>query len=138
EEAAQLTERLSTGSWLDKFRTATVRALRLHWVHKMSWLGFAVAARLRPPTIFAFQRELNGAGAFVNYLGFPGAPPMHGFKPSCLPLNAYSVNVTMGPSEPRPVVADGQVVIRKQAPLFVRADHRMVNAYETANFINTL
>ena len=114
------------------------RKLRLHWIHKMGWLGFYLGCRLRVPTIFRFQQELNGAGAFVNYLGFPGAPPMIAFKPSCLPMNAYSVNVTMGPSEPHPVVVENSVVVRRQAPLFVRADHRMVNAHEAAAFINTV
>jgi hypothetical protein len=114
------------------------RNVRLHWIHKMSWLGFYLGARLRVPTIFAFQQELNGAGAFVNYLGYPGAPPLIAFKPSCLPMNAYSVNVTMGPSELRPVVSEGAIVIRKQAPLFVRADHRMINGHQAAAFINTL
>jgi hypothetical protein len=124
-----------------RFRRALAglgHTLRLHWIHRMSWLGFYVGSRLRLPTIFAFQQELNGAGAFVNYLGHPGAPPLIAFKPSCLPMNAYSVNVTMGPSESRPVVIDRAIVIRKQAPLFVRADHRMINGHEAAAFINTL
>jgi hypothetical protein len=114
------------------------RKLRLHWIHKLGRVGFYLGGRFRIPTWFDFQQELNGAGAFVNYLGFPGAPPMIGFKPSCLPMNSYSVNVTMGPAEPRPVVVDGSMVIRRQAPLFVRADHRMVNAHEAAAFIQTL
>jgi hypothetical protein len=114
------------------------RNVRLHWIHKMSWLGFYLGNRLRVPTIYPFQQELNGAGAFVNYLGHPGAPPLIAFKPSCLPMNAYSVNVTMGPSELRPVVVDGAIVVRRQAPLFVRADHRIINGHEAAAFINTL
>jgi hypothetical protein len=104
----------------------------------MAWFGFAVANRLRIPTIWGWQQELNGAGAFVNYLGFPGAPPMHSFKPSCLPMSSYSVSVTMGPSERRPAVRGDAVVVRTEAPLFVRADHRMVNAYEAAEFVSTL
>jgi hypothetical protein len=112
--------------------------IRLNWIHKMSWLGFAVGNRFRVPTIWKWQQELNEAGAFVNYLGFPGAPPMHSFKPSCLPMNSYSVGVTMGPSERQPAVVDNSVVILTLAPLFIRADHRMVNAYEAAEFISTL
>jgi hypothetical protein len=114
------------------------RHLCLRWMHGMAWFGFAVANRLRIPTLFPFQQELNGAHAFVNYLGFPGAPPLIALKPSSLPMNSFSVGVTMGPSEPRPVVVDGAVVIRRQAPLFVRTDHRMVNAFEAAAFISTL
>ena len=44
----------------------------------------------------------------------------------------------MGLTEPRPVVLDDEIVIRRQAPLFVRTDHRMVNAFEAAAFIITL
>ena len=105
----------------------------------MSWLGFAVANRFRVPTIWKWQQELNEAGAFVNYLGFPGA--LHRCNPSSqavLPMNSYSVGVTMGPSERQPAVVDNAVVIRSLAPLFIRADHRMVNAYEAAEFISTL
>ena len=114
------------------------RRFRLWWLCRMSWLGFAVANRFRFPTIWPWQQELDGANAFVNYLGFAGAPPLICFKPSCLPMNSYSVNVTLGPAEPRPVVVDGAIVIRRQAPLFVRADHRMVNAHDAAAFISTL
>jgi hypothetical protein len=114
------------------------RHLSLRWVHGMAWFGFAVANRWRIPTLFPFQQELNGAHAFVNYLGFPGAPPLIALKPSSLPMNSFSVSVTMGPAEPRPVVVEGAIVIRNQAPLFVRTDHRMVNAFEAAAFINTL
>jgi hypothetical protein len=121
-----------------QFVDALKRRMRLNWIHKMSWLGFAVANRFRIPTIWKWQQEINGADAFVNYLGFPGAPPMHCFKPSCLPMSSYSVGVTMGPSERRPAVVENAVVIRSEAPLFIRADHRMVNAYEAAEFINTL
>ncbi len=121
-----------------QFADALSRRIRLNWIHKMSWFGFAVANRLRVPTIWRWQQELNEAGALVNYLGFPGAPPVHSFKPSSLPMNSCSVSVTMGPSERRPAVAENAVVIRSQAPLFIRADHRMVNAYEAAEFISTL
>ena len=120
-----------------KTLVAVGRKLRLQWIHKMARVAFYLGSRFRIPTWFAFQQELNGAGAFVNYLGFPGAPSMLSFKPSCLPMNSYSVNVTMGPTEPRPIVIDNAVVVRRQAPLFVRADHRMVNAHDAAAFIST-
>jgi hypothetical protein len=121
-----------------RFVDALKRRMHLNWIHKTSWFAFAVGNRLRAPTIWKWQQELNGAGAFVNYLSYPGAPPMHSFKPSCLPMNSYSVSVTMGPSERRPAVVENAVVIRSLAPLFIRADHRMVNAYEAAEFISTL
>jgi len=126
------------GGALAKAWVAVKRHLRLRWIHAAARPACLLANWWRAPTAWRFQQELNGAHALVNYLGFPGAPPMLTFKPSCLPLNAYSVNVTMGPSEPRPVVVDDAIVIRREAPLFIRADHRMVNAFETAAFIQTL
>jgi hypothetical protein len=114
------------------------RRLSLGVIHAGARLTFALGNRLRGPTIFAFQHELNGAGAFVNYLGFPDAPPMVSHKPASLPMNSYSVAVTLGRAEPRAVVVDNAIVIRKQASLFVRADHRMVNGHQMAAFISTL
>ncbi|MEE2738424.1 MAG: 2-oxo acid dehydrogenase subunit E2, partial [Planctomycetota bacterium] len=48
------------------------------------------------------------------------------------------MNITMGPSELRPIVQNERVVIRPVAPLFVRADHRTVDAYRIAQFTETL
>lgn len=114
------------------------RKLRLSWILRTCSLGFAVGNRFRGATIWPWQQGLNHAGAFVNYLGFSGAPPLIAHKPSSLPMNSYSIAVTMGPTEPQPVVIDDEVVIRKQASLFVRLDHRMVNGNQSAAFINTL
>ncbi len=117
---------------------AAARWARVHWVRSMSWLAFGVTNRLRFPTLFQFDREYNGTNAFVNYLGFPGAPPMISYKPSCLSTNSFSVSVTMGPAEACAVAVNGSVAIRRQAPLFVRVDHRMVNGYQTGQFVSTL
>lgn len=114
------------------------RRLRLSWILHTSSFGFLAGNWLRAPTIWPWQQGLNHAGAFVNYLGFSGAPPLIAHKPASLPMNSYSIAVTMGSTEPRPVVVDGEVVIRKQASLFVRLDHRMVNGNQSAAFISTL
>jgi hypothetical protein len=75
----------------------------------------------------------------VNYLGFEGAAPMRAFVPSRLPIGAYTLNVTMGPTERRPVVTeDGHLEIRPVAPFFVRADHRFADAFELGRFTQTL
>ena len=121
-----------------KFRKWFRPKLRLHWIHKMSWLAIAYANTYAIPTWWNWQRQLNGVGAVVNYFGFAGAPSMIMFKPSAMPLSASSVSVTMGPSEPRTVPLDNAVVVRNQAPLFVRFDHRMVNTFQAAAFIKTL
>jgi hypothetical protein len=112
--------------------------LSLEGTHLGCRIAFAVGNRFRVPTIWHWQQELNGAGAFVNYLGFPDAPPLVAHKPASLPMNAYSVAVTMGRAEPRAVVVDGAVVARQQASLFVRSDHRIANGNQTAAFVSTL
>ena len=108
----------------------------LRWTHLMSGIGFYIANRVRP--LSWILKEIFCGGAFVNHLGFPGSPPMIAFKPSCLPTHSFGVSVTLGPAEQKPVVEDGQVVVRNIAPLFVRVDHRMVNGYQAAEFIKTL
>jgi hypothetical protein len=71
------------------------------------------------------------AGAMVNYLGQRGAPPMRTFKPSRFPNDATTLNVTMGPTESGG--ADGPV-----APLIVRGDHRLIDAYQLGQFVGDL
>lgn len=137
-KAAEEKKREKQGSTLKNFFVRLGKQIRIAWILHTCRLGFAAGNRLRCPTIWPWQRGLNHAGAFVNYLGFPGAPPLTAYKPSALPMNSYSVSVTMGPTEPQPVVIDNEVVIRKQASLFVRLDHRMVNGNQSAAFINTL
>lgn len=108
----------------------------LRWTHLMASIGFFIANRVRPQSLIL--REMFCGGTFVNHLGFPGAPPMIAFKPSCLPTNSFGVSVTLGPAEQKPAVENGQVVVKSIAPLYVRVDHRMVNGYQTAEFIKTL
>lgn len=114
------------------------RWFSLEGIHLGCRIAFAVGNRWRFPTVFHWQQELNGAGAFVNFLGFPDAPPLIAHKPASLPMNAYSVAVTMGRAEPRAVVVDGQIVARQQSSLFVRSDHRIANGNQTAAFVSTL
>lgn len=71
------------------------------------------------------------AGTMVNYLGHRGAPPMRMFKASRFPSDVTTVNVTMGPAESNGV---GEAV----APLFVRVDHRVVDAYQLGQFVGDL
>lgn len=131
--------RLKTEPWsFGDLLRAIYGRIRLEWIRASARFGFEMANRWRLPTLWSWQRELYGAGAFVNYLGFPGAPPMITHKPASLPMNSYCIAVTMGLTEPKPVVVDGQVVVRKQAPLFVRVDHRMINGNQAAGFIATL
>lgn len=126
------------GTKFQNWITGLGRHLRLSWMLHTCKMGFTAGNWLRAPTIWPWQQGLNHAGAFVNYLGFSGAPPLIAHKPASLPMNSYSIAVTMGPTESRPVVIEDEIVIRKQASLFVRLDHRMVNGNQSAAFINTL
>ncbi len=137
EIAAEKRRRQAGPSWKSLGLTIA-RRFRLMWIHRMSPIAFAVGNRVRVPTFWAWQQELNGANAFVNYLGYPGAPPLIAHKAAALPMNAYSIIVTMGLAEPKPVVVDNAIVIRKQATLFIRFDHRMVNGHQAAAFVSTL
>ncbi|MFN0051910.1 MAG: 2-oxo acid dehydrogenase subunit E2 [Planctomycetales bacterium] len=134
--AADADRQSREGNWLSKWKRALARRARLTWIHRMAWLGFWITNRFRLPT--TCLDEINGSNAFVNFLGFPGAPPMISYKPSTLPTNSFGVSVTMGPAEPRPVVVQGEVAVRKQASVFVRVDHRLVNGHQTAQFVNTV
>lgn len=84
------------------------------------------------------NEPLRASPVLVNYLGFNGAPPMRSFNPSRFPTESFTLSVTMGPAELRPLVQDGRVVARRVAPLFVRADHRLVDAYDLGKFVSTL
>jgi hypothetical protein len=71
------------------------------------------------------------ASTMVNYLGQRGAPPMRAFKPSRFPSEVATLNVTMGPTESGG--PNGPV-----ASLFVRGDHRVIDAYQLGQFIGAL
>ncbi|MFQ5730719.1 MAG: 2-oxo acid dehydrogenase subunit E2 [Planctomycetaceae bacterium] len=86
----------------------------------------------------SYNEPFRSAPVLVNYLGFKGAPPMRSFQPSRFPTESLTLNVTMGPGEHRPAVHDGKVVVRRVAPLFVRADHRIVDAYDLGKLVDTL
>lgn len=124
----------------------TIRSRWTGWLKQWHLFAYKCVARtglwvtnhIRVPTWGTWDQEMNGANAFVNFLGSHGAPPMISYKPSSVGTNSFGVNVTMGLPENRPVVREGQVVIARQAPMFVRADHRLVNGYQMGEFIETL
>jgi hypothetical protein len=91
----------------------------------------------RLPKVGRIDR-ISNAPVLVNYLAFSGAPPMRAYKPSHFPDESSHLNVTMGRIEPRPVVRGQTVVVRRLAPLFVRADHRLADPYLLGQFLNTL
>lgn len=88
--------------------------------------------------ITQFWRREHRAAMLVNYLAFKGAAPLRMYKPSRFPNEATCSSVTLGGTEPRPMVVDGKVVVRPAASLFVRADHRLVDAHGLGLFVNSL
>jgi chloramphenicol O-acetyltransferase len=93
--------------------------------------------RLNLPVTSFWQRE-HRAAMLVNYLAFKGAAPLRMYKPSRFPNDATPFSVTLGATEPRPVVVEGEVVVRPLAPLFVRADHRIVDAHALGLFTDSI
>lgn len=79
--------------------------------------------------------ELRGGAAMVNDLTFPGAPPMRGYKPTRFPSPSDTLNLTLGPVESKVAARGGQFVATSVMPLFVRADHRVVDAYQLGRFV---
>lgn len=82
------------------------------------------------PAMLWGHRTLR-AGTVVNYLGHRGAPPMRMYKPSRFPTDVTTMSVTLGPAEPD---HRGEPV----APLFVRVDHRIVDAHQLSQFVGDL
>jgi hypothetical protein len=109
-------------------------ALTRRWGSRLFWW---LDRNFRLPRLGRIDRHLDSA-VVVNYLGFPGAPSMRMYKPSKFPDESSLLSVTMGRIEERPVVHEGSVVARRVAPLFVRADHRVTDAYALGRFVGTL
>lgn len=80
--------------------------------------------------------ELRGGAAMVNDLSTSGAPPMRMYKPSRFPDNSDSLNLTLGPIETKIVQRENQFVPIRVMPLFLRADHRLTDAYEVGRFLS--
>jgi hypothetical protein len=85
-----------------------------------------------------FDEMLRGAPVIVNHFGFPDAPPLLSYKPSRFASLCSLMNVTLGPICQRPCVRDGEVMALPMAGLFVRGDHRVVDARELAQFTGSL
>ncbi|QDU98652.1 2-oxo acid dehydrogenase subunit E2 [Lignipirellula cremea] len=97
---------------------------------------FWLDSRFKLPKM-RFDR-LSSAPVLVNFLGFSGAPSMTMYKPSSYPDESSNLSVTMGRIEKKPVVRGGEVVVRPMAPLFIRIDHRLADAFVLAQFLSAI
>ncbi|MBX9709748.1 MAG: 2-oxo acid dehydrogenase subunit E2 [Xanthobacteraceae bacterium] len=80
--------------------------------------------------------ELRGGSTMVNDLSSSGAPPMRMYKPSRFPDSCDSLNLTLGPVETKVVQREDRFVSIRVMPLFLRADHRLTDAYEVGRFLS--
>jgi 2-oxoacid dehydrogenases acyltransferase (catalytic domain) len=71
----------------------------------------------------------------VNDLSFPGAPLMRSYKPSRFPDQTDTLNLTLGGVENKVVARSGHFMSTSVMPLFMRADHRLVDAYQVGRFL---
>jgi hypothetical protein len=109
-------------------------AFTRRWGSRLFWW---LDRNFRLPRLGRIDRHLD-SGVVVNYLGFAGAPPLRTYKPSKFPDESSLLSVTLGRIEERPVVRGARVVAGRIAPLFVRADHRVTDAYELGRFVGVL
>lgn len=108
-------------------------ALRGVGVRLLLWIANHIRVPLRP-----ISQHLNGAPVLINYFGFPCAPPLVAYKPSRFGSRAILLNVTLGPTTMTPVVRDDAIVARPISGLFVRCDHRTMDARQLSNFVQTI
>jgi hypothetical protein len=127
----------ASGNWAgdrDCRRLQRLPTIVFHWVWRLySWLD----TRFPLPALGRLDGLRSGA-VFVNDLSFQGAPPMRCYKPSRFPDESTTVSVTLGPVEHKALVRNGVVTAGRVAPLIVRADHRLVDSCQLAQFVATL
>ena len=113
---------------------ARLRRVPGFWLRQILRLYGFLDRHVRLPILGRLDAT-RGAGAMVNDLSFPGAPPMRSYKPSRFPDQSDSLNLTLGPVENKVVARADQFVSASVMPLFVRADHRLVDAYQVGRFL---
>jgi pyruvate/2-oxoglutarate dehydrogenase complex dihydrolipoamide acyltransferase (E2) component len=116
---------------------ARMRRIPGFWLRQILRLYGLLDRHFRMPTLGRLD-ELRGGCATVNDLSFPGAPPMRSYKPSRFPDESDSLNLTLGPIETKVVSRSDHFVSARVMPLFVRADHRLVDAYQLGRFLAAL
>jgi hypothetical protein len=128
---------LATGRWngeRDCRRLKRLPSFLFHWLSRIyTWLDH----HFRLPTVGRLDALRSGA-VYVSDLSFHGAPPMRCYKPSRFPDESSAISVTLGPAEDRVQVRRGAMVISKVAPLIIRVDHRLVDAYQLGRFMATV
>jgi chloramphenicol O-acetyltransferase len=113
---------------------ARMRRIPAFWFRQFLRLYAMLDRNFPIPTVGRID-ELRGGAALVNDLSSSGVPPIRAYKPSRFPDDSDSLNLTLGPVENKVVaIGEGYKSIRVM-PLFVRADHRLTDAYQVGRFL---
>lgn len=113
---------------------AQLRRLPAFWFRQIVRLYGFLDRNLKLPTFGRLDGTRRGC-MMVNDLSFLGAPPMRMYKPTHFPDKSDSFNLTLGPIEKKVVTRSGQFVSATVMPLFLRADHRLVDAQQVGRFL---
>ncbi len=115
---------------------ARMRRVPAFWFRQVQRFYAFLDRHFALPTVGRLD-EMRGGCALVNDLS-SGVPPIRSYKPSRFPDDSDSLNLTLGPVENKVVArGDGFESIRVM-PLFVRADHRLTDAFQVGRFLAVL
>ena len=114
---------------------ARLRKLSGFWFRQLMRFHGFLDRHFRLPILSRLDATRAG-GALVNDLSFPGAPPMRSYKASRFPDESDTFNLTLGPFEQKVVAKEGAFASVGIMPLFVRADHRLIDAYQVGRLLN--
>jgi hypothetical protein len=117
----------------ERYLTAA-RRIPGFWLRQLLRLYFLLDRHFPLPTTGSLDSVRAGA-ATVNDLSFPGAPPMRSYKPTRFPDPGDSLRLTLGPTENKVVARGDHFASISVMPLFVRADHRLVDAHQVGRFV---
>lgn len=121
---------LNRTAWFTKRLPVSLRRPTVRW---LLWAANHFRLPITPPS-----QHLTAAPVLVNHFAFPKAPPLLSYKPSRFGSRAMLINVTLGPAHSQPIVVGEGVEIRPMAGLFVRADHRTMEARQLAEFVGSI
>ena len=113
---------------------ARMRKVPAFWFRQMMRVYGFLDRHFHLPAVSRLD-ELRGGSAMVNDLSHAGMPPLRSYKPSRFADGSDSINLTLGPVETKLVMRDGAPAEVKVMPLFMRADHRLADAYQIGRFL---
>ena len=116
---------------------ARLRRIPAFWFRQVFQFYGLIDRNLHLPSWGRLDASRGGC-ATVNDLSFPGAPPMRMYKATRFPDPADSLNVTLGPAENKVVARSNEFISVNVMPLFLRADHRFVDAQQAGRFLSSV